>query len=239
MVNRYTADRKIRRTTRIHRDGAGGHRPDRAVMVYAQRCREAYPDVPLVIGSIEASLRRIAHYDYWSDKVRRSVLPDSKAAILLSTATPSGRWSTRRTGWPRASRSQAIRDLRGTAFWCRAPGPAEDGPSSTRHGRRPGKLAPPPDPYRREAAKRKRARRADQQLELAASQCRKLPCVLYARRQARRNAQRSVIRPARLRAGQPPTPFSTRTPRAYLPSRIEPRQRPGAGSAPRRSATSG
>src|SRR5690606_485719 len=60
-----------------------GKRPDRAVTVYAQRAREAYPGTPIVIGSIEASLRRIAHYDYWSDKVRRSILPDAKADILL------------------------------------------------------------------------------------------------------------------------------------------------------------
>ncbi|PKO25000.1 MAG: YgiQ family radical SAM protein, partial [Betaproteobacteria bacterium HGW-Betaproteobacteria-8] len=78
MVNRYTADRKIRSDDAYTPNAEGGKRPDRAVLVYSQRCREAYPDVPLVIGSIEASLRRIAHYDYWSDKVRRSVLVDSK-----------------------------------------------------------------------------------------------------------------------------------------------------------------
>src|SRR5204862_426422 len=63
--------------------GEGGKRPDRSVIVYAQRCREAYPKVPIVLGGIESSLRRIAHYDYWSDKVRRSVLADAKADILL------------------------------------------------------------------------------------------------------------------------------------------------------------
>ena len=63
--------------------GEGGSRPDRSVIVYAQRCREAFSDVPLVIGGIEASLRRIAHYDYWSDKVRRSVLLDAKADLLV------------------------------------------------------------------------------------------------------------------------------------------------------------
>lgn len=83
LVNRYTADRKIRSDDAYTPEGVAGKRPDRAVLVYSQRCREAYPDVPLVIGSIEASLRRIAHYDYWSDKVRRSVLMDSKADILL------------------------------------------------------------------------------------------------------------------------------------------------------------
>ena len=83
MVNRYTADRKLRSDDAYTANAEGNKRPDRAVIVYSQRCREAYPDVPVVIGGIEASLRRIAHYDYWSDKVRRSVLPDSKADILL------------------------------------------------------------------------------------------------------------------------------------------------------------
>ena len=83
MVNRYTADRRLRHNDSYTPNDEGGKRPDRAVNVYAQRCREAHKDIPVVIGGIEASLRRIAHYDYWSDKVRRSVLVDSKADILL------------------------------------------------------------------------------------------------------------------------------------------------------------
>jgi len=83
MVNRYTSERKLRSDDAYTPDGEGGRRPDRAVLVYAQRCREACKGVPVVIGGIEASLRRIAHYDYWSDKVRRSVLPDSKADLLV------------------------------------------------------------------------------------------------------------------------------------------------------------
>jgi uncharacterized radical SAM protein YgiQ len=83
MINRYTADRRIRNDDAYTPNNAGGKRPDRAVTVYSQRCREAYKNVPLVIGSIEASLRRLAHYDYWTDKVRRSVLVDSTADILL------------------------------------------------------------------------------------------------------------------------------------------------------------
>jgi uncharacterized radical SAM protein YgiQ len=83
MVNRYTADRRLRHNDSYTPDGEGGKRPDRAVIVYAQRCREAFRDVPIVLGGIEASLRRIAHYDYWSDKVRRSVLADAKADVLL------------------------------------------------------------------------------------------------------------------------------------------------------------
>jgi len=83
MVNRYTSERRIRSDDAYTPGDVGGKRPDRAVTVYAQRCREAFKGVPVVIGGIEASLRRIAHYDYWSDKVRRSVLMDSKADILV------------------------------------------------------------------------------------------------------------------------------------------------------------
>ena len=83
MVNRYTADRKIRSDDAYTPGGRGGSRPDRSVLVYAQRCREAFPNVPLILGGIEASLRRIAHYDYWSDTVRRSVLLDAKADLLV------------------------------------------------------------------------------------------------------------------------------------------------------------
>lgn len=83
MVNRYTSDRRIRHNDSYTPGGAAGKRPDRAVIVYAQRCREAFKDVPIVLGGIEASLRRIAHYDYWSDKVRRSVLVDAKADVLI------------------------------------------------------------------------------------------------------------------------------------------------------------
>jgi uncharacterized radical SAM protein YgiQ len=83
MVNRYTSDRRLRHNDSYTPNGEGGKRPDRAVIVYAQRAREAFPDAPIVLGGIEASLRRIAHYDYWSDKVRRSILLDAKADLLL------------------------------------------------------------------------------------------------------------------------------------------------------------
>ena len=115
MVNRYTSDRKIRSDDAYTPNAGPNKRPDRAVVVYAQRCREAYPDANVVIGSIEASLRRIAHYDYWSDKVRRSVLPDSKADLLIYG-------SAERALVALAHRLAAgekigeIRDLRGTAF---------------------------------------------------------------------------------------------------------------------------
>ncbi|MDX8413768.1 MAG: YgiQ family radical SAM protein [Mariprofundales bacterium] len=83
MVNHYTSERRIRSDDAYTAGGKAGSRPDHAVTVYAQRCREAFKGVAVIIGSIEASLRRIAHYDYWSDTVRRSVLPDSKADILV------------------------------------------------------------------------------------------------------------------------------------------------------------
>ncbi|WP_293603182.1 YgiQ family radical SAM protein [Polaromonas sp. UBA4122] len=83
MINRYTADRKIRSDDAYTPGDIGGKRPDRAALVYSQRCREAYKEVPIILGGIEGSLRRIAHYDYWSDKVRRSVVIDSKCDLLL------------------------------------------------------------------------------------------------------------------------------------------------------------
>ena len=83
MINRYTADRKIRSDDAYSPNDIGGKRPDRSAIVYAQRCREAYRDSAIVIGGIEASLRRIAHYDYWQDKVRRSILSDAKADMLV------------------------------------------------------------------------------------------------------------------------------------------------------------
>ncbi len=83
MINRYTADRKIRSDDAYTPGGLGGKRPDRASLVYSQRCREAYPQVPVILGGIEASLRRIAHFDYWQEKVRRSILMDAGADLLL------------------------------------------------------------------------------------------------------------------------------------------------------------
>ena len=83
MINRYTADLKVRNDDAYTPNAEPGKRPDRSVIVYSQRCKEAYNDVPVVLGGIEASLRRIAQYDYWSDEVRRSVLMDATADILL------------------------------------------------------------------------------------------------------------------------------------------------------------
>jgi uncharacterized radical SAM protein YgiQ len=115
MVNRYTADRKIRSDDAYTPNAASDKRPDRAVLVYSQRCKEAYPHAPLVIGSIEASLRRIAHYDYWSDKVRRSILIDSKADILLyGNAERAIIELTHRLA--RGEDISQVQDIRGTAF---------------------------------------------------------------------------------------------------------------------------
>ncbi|MDR0529897.1 MAG: YgiQ family radical SAM protein [Zoogloeaceae bacterium] len=115
MVNHYTSERKIRSDDAYTPGGAAGKRPDRAATVYAQRAREAYPGVPVVLGSIEASLRRAAHYDYWSDTVRRSILPDSKADLLIyGNAERAVTALTHRLA--RGEAISAIRDLRGTAF---------------------------------------------------------------------------------------------------------------------------
>jgi uncharacterized radical SAM protein YgiQ len=115
MVNRYTSDRKIRSDDAYTPNAEPNKRPDRAVTVYAQRCREAYPGTPIIIGSIEASLRRIAHYDYWSDTVRRSVLPDSKADLLIfGNAERALLEVSHRLA--KGEKIGDIRDVRGTGF---------------------------------------------------------------------------------------------------------------------------
>jgi uncharacterized radical SAM protein YgiQ len=149
MVNRYTSDRRIRRDDAYSPDAAPDRRPDRAVIVYAQRCREAYRDVPVVIGGIEASLRRIAHYDYWSDKVRRSVLVDSKADLLVygnaerAIVEVAHRLAS-------GEGVAGIRDLRGTAFVRREGAEGFFEIDSTEVDA-PGVVGPMPDPYAMEA----------------------------------------------------------------------------------------
>ncbi|MDQ5905634.1 MAG: hypothetical protein QG590_115, partial [Pseudomonadota bacterium] len=154
MVNRYTSDRRIRSEDAYTPNAEAGKRPDRSVVAYSQRCREAYPDANVVIGSIEASLRRIAHYDYWSDKVRRSVLPDSKADLLIFG-------NAERAIVALAHRLAAgekvrdIRDLRGTAFMVPSgwlPGEDWHVTDSTELDT-PGPLAKHPDPYAMEEDK--------------------------------------------------------------------------------------
>jgi len=145
MVNRYTSDRRIRTDDAYTPHGAGGARPDRCVIVYSQRCREAAKDVPIVIGGIEASLRRIAHFDYWSEKVRRSVLLDAKADLLVfgnaerQICEIAHRLAA---GKP----IESIDDLRGTAFVRKALPEGWTEIDSTSIDT-PGPLAPPVDPY--------------------------------------------------------------------------------------------
>lgn len=122
MINRYTADRKVRSDDAYTPGGVGGKRPDRCSLVYAQRCKEAYSDVPIVMGGIEASLRRIAHYDYWQDKVRRSILIDAKADILLyGNAERAVIEIAHRLA--KGESISDINDIRGTAFVRRHPAP--------------------------------------------------------------------------------------------------------------------
>ena len=145
MVNRYTADRRLRSDDAYTPGGEGGRRPDRSVIVYAQRVREAFRDATIVIGGIEASLRRMAHFDYWSEKVRRSILLDARADILVygnaerAIVEIAHRLAKRE---PVAS----ITDLRGTAFVRREP-PAGWIEIDSTSIDEPGPLAPPVDPY--------------------------------------------------------------------------------------------
>ena len=145
MVNRYTADRRLRSDDAYTPGGEGGRRPDRSVIVYAQRVREAFKDVPIVIGGIEASLRRIAHFDYWSEKVRRSVLLDAKADLLVYG---SGERQVCEIAH-RLAAGESIReltDVRGTAFARKAVPEGWIEIDST-HLDAPGPLAAHPDPY--------------------------------------------------------------------------------------------
>ena len=115
MINRYTADKKVRNDDAYTPNGAGGKRPDRCSLVYSQRCKEAFNDVPVVLGGIEASLRRIAHYDYWQDSVRRSILMDASADMLLfGNAERAIVELSHRIA--RGEPVSDITDIRGTAF---------------------------------------------------------------------------------------------------------------------------
>ena len=126
MINRYTADRKIRSDDVYTPGGMAGKRPDRATLVYTQRCKEAWNDVPIIIGGIEASLRRIAHYDYWQDKVRRSVIVDAKADLLLYG---NAERAIIEIAHRLAAREpiERMTDIRGTAFMRRTNDPTVEG----------------------------------------------------------------------------------------------------------------
>ncbi len=115
MLNKLTAQKKMRSEDQYSPGGRPNQRPNRATIVYANLCRQAFPGVPIVVGGIEASLRRIAHYDYWSDSVRRSMLLDAKADLLIFGMGERPVWEVARR-LAAGERIGAIRDVRGTAF---------------------------------------------------------------------------------------------------------------------------
>ncbi|WP_281214048.1 YgiQ family radical SAM protein [Shewanella insulae] len=145
MINRYTAERRLRHDDAYTAGNVGGKRPDRAVTVYTQRCKEAFKQVPVVIGGIEASLRRIAHYDYWSDKVRRSVILDAKADILVygNAERPLVELSHRLAAGESVS---DIHDVRGTTVIRKEPLPGWKGMDSRKLDQL-HKIDPIPNPY--------------------------------------------------------------------------------------------
>src|SRR6478736_6195158 len=189
MVNRYTSDKRIRSDDAYTPGGEGGKRPDRSVVVYAQRAREAFKDVPIVIGGIEASLRRIAHFDYWSEKVRRSVLLDAKADLLVFG-------NAERQICEIAHRLAAgediseINDLRGTAFVRKSHVFIE---IDSTHVDTPGRLNPPIDPYAMEPEIRKANEQAAAVEAGEAAPVREV-VVKFARRVKSEDRERSVIR---------------------------------------------
>ena len=155
MVNRYTSDKKIRSNDAYTPNGEAGKRPDRAVNAYSHRCREAYKNVPIIIGGIEASLRRIAHYDYWSDKVRKSVLLDSKADLLVYGNAERQIVEIAH----RLATGEAVGDLthiRGTVHYCKEI-PIDWAVRDSTDLDVPGKLTPPQDPYLEQPACEKSA----------------------------------------------------------------------------------
>ncbi len=150
MVNRYTSDKKIRSNDAYTPDGAAGKRPDRAVNVYSHRCREAFKDVPIIIGGIEASLRRIAHYDYWSDTVRKSVLLDSKADLLVygNAERQIVEIAHRLANGEHISE---LKGIRGTAHFVKQI-PEGFAVKDSTDIDKPGALMPPANPYQEEPA---------------------------------------------------------------------------------------
>jgi uncharacterized radical SAM protein YgiQ len=192
MVNRYTAERRVRSDDAYTAGGAGGKRPDRSVIVYAQRAREAYRDVPIVIGGIEASLRRIAHFDYWSEKVRRSVLLDAKADMLVYG---NGERQICELAHRLAAGAaiQDITDLRGTVF-ARKGTPADWIEIDSTHLDAPGPLNPPLDPYAMTAAAPAAAAAAPTPCGSAPAAAGAEKVVRFVRRVKNADRERSVIR---------------------------------------------
>ncbi|CFQ53858.1 YgiQ family radical SAM protein [Yersinia alsatica] len=145
MINRYTADRKLRHDDAYTPDNQSGKRPDRATLVYSQRCKEAYSHVPVLLGGIEASLRRIAHYDYWSDTVRRSVIVDAKADMLVygNGERPLVEVAHRLANGEKIA---DIQDVRNTVVMRKSALPGWSGVDSTRLDK-PGRIEAIPNPY--------------------------------------------------------------------------------------------
>lgn len=145
MINRYTAERRMRHDDAYTPNNEGGKRPDRAVTAYTQRCKQAFKGVPVIIGGIEASLRRIAHYDYWSDKVRQSVLFDAKADLLVygNAERPIVEIAHRLAA---GQNIKEITDVRGSAFISKQAMPGWKGIDS-RNIDKPGKIDPIISPY--------------------------------------------------------------------------------------------
>ncbi len=236
MVNRYTSDRRVRSDDAYTPGGQGGKRPDRCVIVYSQRIREAYKAIPIVIGGIEASLRRIAHFDYWSEQVRRSVLVDSKADLLVYG-------NAERQIAAIAQRLDAgealsdIADLRGTAFLRRGM-PAGWVEIDSSELDAPGPLNPPVDPYASEEERRAAAVPAAARRRCA--RCARCCASTRARRKGRQvlpqsaecaaRAQRHP--PAFLRTGEPGR-RAVRACIAHIAFGIESRKCACPGAAPR------
>ena len=145
LINRYTADLKVRNDDAYTPGNIAGKRPDRAVTVYSQRLREAFRDVPIIIGGIEASLRRIAHYDYWSDRVRRSVLLDSRADLLLFGNAERAIVEIAH-GLAEGRTIDTLTHIRGTAFTTRTP-PADRILIDSTSVDQPGRIDAHPNPY--------------------------------------------------------------------------------------------
>ncbi|MFM5092494.1 YgiQ family radical SAM protein [Aeromonas rivipollensis] len=145
MINRYTSDKKLRHDDAYTPGDVGGKRPDRATLVYTQRCKEAFKEVPVVIGGIEASLRRIAHYDYWSETIRRSILIDAKADILIygNAERPLIEVAHRIAN---GETMETMQDIRGTAVIRKEPLPGWRGVDSSKLDQI-GRIDPIMNPY--------------------------------------------------------------------------------------------
>src|SRR5689334_10192886 len=192
VVNRYTSDKRIRSDDAYTPGGAAGKRPDRSVIVYAQRLREAYRDVPIVIGGIEASLRRIAHFDYWSEKVRRSVLLDAKADLLVygNGERQICEIAHRLAG---GEAMHELSDIRGTALVRKAT-PAGWIEIDSTHLDAPGPLNPPLDPYAMSAGAGGAALAAAAPCAADAAPAAAETVVRFVRRVKNADRERSVIR---------------------------------------------